>query len=330
MVLEMRLKPWVKILFFFLFIGTFFYFVPEIYDYFKDFKIVKDVKEKIESIDILNKGKEEKEKKYQACLNAPYNNEIDVSELDKYINNNYRMSVKYVDLKTGFTYAYKADNALYAASTIKLLDALYIYTKASNNELSLDETIVYSENYREGASKGMSKHQYGEEISLRTLVKYAIIYSDNTAHRMLLNYIGFNTLKSYGNSLGAKYTLIGGDNFGEISADDAIIYLKNIYDFIKNNQELGNELKSYMLEAEENALKYPGLNVDVAHKYGEYNEYFHDIGIVYDENPYLIAILTTHGNNDYFKIVNDISKRINDLHQEFKNYRIETCKNLKN
>ena len=102
----MRLKPWVKILFFFLIIGTFFYFVPEIYDYFKDFKIVKDVKEKIESIDILNKGKEEKEKKYQACLNAPYNNEIDVSELDTYINNNYRMSVKYVDLKTGFTYAY--------------------------------------------------------------------------------------------------------------------------------------------------------------------------------------------------------------------------------
>ncbi len=332
----MKLKPWVKILLFFLLIGAFFYCAPEAYDYFKDFKIVKDVKKKIEVFNILGKSKKEKEKEYEACVNKTYDEselteelKASMDELTDYINNNYRMSVKYVDKVTGFTYAYKSDTALYAASTIKLLDGLYIFTAAADGTLNLDDTIVYEAKYHEGASKGMQNHDYGEEIPLRTLVKYAIVYSDNTAHRLLLNYIGFNELKNYGKSLGALHTLDGGDNFGEISADDAIIYLQNTYDFIANNGELGKELQGYMLEAEENALKYPGLDVDVGHKYGEYNEYFHDIGIVYDEKPYLVAILTTHGNGNFMQVVNDISQKINDLHQQFKAYRVNECENLK-
>ncbi len=332
----MRLRPWVKVTLFFIIMILLIKYIPGVYDYLKDLTIVKDVTNKVIEITSDN-HKEELEKEYQACLSEPFNeNELTeelnntINSLDKYILNNYRMSVKYEDLKTGFTYYYKPDESFYAASTIKLLDGLYLYQKASLNEINLDETITYNASNQMGASKGMKNHRVGEEIPIRTLVKYAIIYSDNTAHDMLIKYIGFNNLKNFGNSLGATTTLVGGDNFGNISATDAIIYLKNTYQFIEENDALGLELKSYLLEAEENALKYDGLNLPVAHKYGEYESYFHDIGIVYDENPYVIAILTTHGNDNYFSVVNDISKKIKDLHDQFKQYRQAKCQSIKN
>ncbi len=310
------MKPWVKISAFFLVVTLIFASSVKAYQHFQN----KEVKTN---------------KEYQACLNVAYEDveipeEITnkIEELNTYLHN-YRVSVKYQDLKTGFTYSYKADTAYYAASTIKVLDALYLYTKASSNEINLDDTITYTKDYREGESLELDKHEFGEEISLRDLIKYALVYSDNTAHRMLIKYIGFNELKNFGNSLGAVNTLIGGDNFGEISADDAIIYLKNIYDFIENNKELGQELQDNMTSALENMLKYEGLKEKVGHKYGEYEEYFHDIGIVYDKNPYLVAILTTHGHDDYSSIVGEISKKINELHQSFKNYRQEKCEELK-
>ena len=329
----MKLRPWVKIVLLIIAVGLVVKFVPKIYNYFKDTKIVSEIKEKLPS----SKKKEEERKKeevYQACLIKAYdeselNEELrnEISNLDNYILNNYRMSVRYEDEKTGFSYAYKPEQVFYAASTIKLLDALYIYNKAAEGSLDLNETVTIKQKYP--VSKGMDNHQVGEEIDLRTLVKYAIIYSDNTAHQMLVSYIGFSNLKAYGNSLGATNTLIGGDNFGNISADDALIYLKKTNEFIENNQELGKELKGYMLEAEENALKYEGLNVPVGHKYGEYDVYFNDIGIVYDEHPYLIAILTTHGKGNYIEVVSDISHKINDLHQHFKQLRESECQKIK-
>ena len=333
----MKLKPWVKVLLFLIFLGLVFTYIPEVYDYLKQNiipkKITKNVDKVLDKINILKKD----DKEYKACLAKPFTEEEltenlqnKKSELDSYIYNNYRASVRYEDLNTGFSYSYKPDEVYYAASTIKLLDGLYIYTKAQAGELSLDETVTYKSSDNLGASKGMKNHAIGEEISLRTLVKYAIIYSDNSAHQMLVKYIGFSNLKAFGNSLGAKNTLVGGDNFGNIDVNDAIIYLKNTYDFIRKYPDLGNELKSFMLEAEENALKYDGLNAEVAHKYGEYDSYFHDIGIVYDENPYVVAVLTTHGKGNFISVVSDISKHINDLHQEFINERKANCEQYKN
>ncbi len=333
----MKLKPWVKVLLFFIFLGLLFTYIPKAYDYLKDNVLPKKISKKVdnvlEKINVLKKD----DKEYKACLAKPYTEEEltenlqnKINELDSYIYNNYRASVKYEDLNTGFSYTYKPDEVYYAASTIKLLDGLYIYTKAQAGEISLDETVTYASSYYLGSSKGMKNHSIGEDISLRTLVKYAIIYSDNTAHQMLVKYIGFSNLKAFGNSLGATNTLVGGDNFGSIDVNDALIYLKNTYDFINKNPDLGQELKGFMLEAEENALTYEGLNAQVAHKYGEYDSYFHDIGIVYDENPYAVAILTTHGKGDFMSVVSNISKKVNELHQEFKKEREASCEQYKN
>lgn len=270
---------------------------------------------------------------YQNCLARQFD-ERDITEdyieaqnkLATYLSSNYKTSVSYENLNYGFKYNYNEAKVYYAASTIKALDALYIYTKASIGEINLDDTMVYSSKYKWSSSKEMSKYKYGSSVTIRDLVKYAVVVSDNSAHQMLVDYIGKNNLKQFGLDLGAKNVFNGSDNFGNIDTNDAIIYFRAINDFIVNNPELGNELKSFFLEAEQNDIAIPEYGILAGHKYGQYSSYYHDIGIVYDDSPYLVAILTMEGNKDFEAIVKDINKHVYELHKVFLNNRENVCK----
>ena len=231
------------------------------------------------------------------------------------------MSIKFVDIKTNFTYSYNEKKVYYAASTIKMLDALYIYRNALEGNLDLDSTKKYTKNFKVAYSAGLEKYKIGSMVSLRNLVKYAVTVSDNGAHQMLVNYIGFNNLKNYGNSLGAKNTLIGGDNFGQIDVNDSIIYLTELYNFIEENSNLSEELKSYFVESDENFLKDEENNIEAATKYGEYGNIFHNNGIVYAENPYLLSVLTNLGKKKGSSIIKIINQKIQRLQNEvFENH----------
>jgi len=286
---------------------------------------------------IINTNKKEtyseemKEKIYNDCMNSSFNNEDDSKEIQKYITelnsylvSNYNTSIMYYDLSNGFTYKYNEGKVYYAASVIKLLDGLYVYNKAFNNEINLDDKMKYTEEYIYDASKFMSTKQLGEEISIRELVKNAIMVSDNSAHMMLLSYVGKNNLRNYGLSLGATNTLLNDDNFGYIDVKDAFAYLKELYEFINNSGELGLELKQFLVDSEQNDLKID--NIDVATKYGEYDYTYHNIGIVYDEHPYILIVLTEEGRREYEEIVNEISNTINDLHHLYYTNRESVCR----
>lgn len=298
-------------------------------------KVTKFIdKEKIER---EKKEKEEQilKEKYDLCMQESLNtndtsDEINsyIEELNNYLKANYSTSVRYIDLNLGFEYEYNKDVKYYAASTIKSVVALYVYEKADEGLINLDETIVYSSKYKWGASSFMQTHKYGDKITIRDLVKYSIIVSDNSAYQMLVDYVGKSTLREFGSSLGASLTMSGTDNFGYINVDDGIIYMKAIYDFINNSVQLGEEFKSYFLEADQNDLAMTDLGISAAHKYGQYNEFYHDIGIVYDEHPYVIAILTREGNKNFEEIVRDINKRVYKLHLLYYQNRDNVCTNL--
>ncbi len=280
----------------------------------------------------LNKEKEllEKKQKYEECLNEKYS-DVDNSdvisnyiiELNQYLNN-YKVSVLYEDLDRGFTFGYNVDQVYYAASTIKALDALYIYTKAYNGEISLDDTLVYSKKYKNYSSVFTGTLKIGTSVSIRELVKNAIMYSDNGAHQMLIDYIGYNNLKQFGKDLGATSVLSGTDNFGYINVYDGIIYMKALNNFFGNGSDLAVELKDYFVNSDENALTMDGILA--ATKYGEYSPNFHNIGIVYGNHTYVISILTAEKSGDFMKKVSDINKKVYDLNELYYSNREQTCK----
>ena len=273
-------------------------------------------------------------KEYEECLDRDID-ENDVStEITDYTNNlsehlkKYHVSVVYEDVNIGFKYVYNEDKDYYAASTIKLLGAMYIYEKAYNNEIDLNYTLKYSSKDRRGSSSGMENHDYGEMISLRQLVKYSVVLSDNTAHNMIVKYIGVSKLREYGLSLGAKLTHTSNDLFGYIDGIDANIYLNKVYSVINSIGELGDELKGYLLSAEQNSLNLEEKGIVAGHKYGEYKSLYHDIGIVYAENPYLIAVLTEEGRDDYDAIIREINSKVYELHKMYYDNRVNYCNSL--
>ncbi len=283
-------------------------------------KLIYEEKEKILKEETVDKFK------YETCINQLVDNEeikTKKEELKKYIINNHpNTSIKYYDIKTKMDFVYNEKEIYYGASLIKTLTALYIYDFALTDPTILDKTMTYTSNYKKSHSLEMQKRKIGEEITIRDLIKYSINVSDNTAHFMLVDYIGFNTLKEYGNKIGNKHTLVGFDKYGNIDLSDAFNYMYLIYDYIDKNQ-LGKELKEFFDSEYYNFLKID--NTKVLHKYGYYNTVFHDIGIVLDENPYIIVVLTRYGFLNKESIVKDISSKIRTFHNYYNEKIKEIC-----
>ena len=205
--------------------------------------------------------------------------------ISKYIKeNNYNVSIGYYNLVTKKQYLYNENEIYYGASLIKTLDAIYLYDKGLVNE------------------------------TIKPYIKKAISISDNDAHYYLVNYIGKENLKKYGISLGAPNTLSNdtyyheNTYYGNTTVKDQLVYLKKLYTITKNNEEL----KSFFINDYGNYIKVN--NLTVMHKYGYLDQYYHDEGIIFDTNPYIIIILTNHGNDNKKEIINNLSNLLYKYH----------------
>lgn len=209
-----------------------------------------------------------------------------IDSLEAYIKEkNYNVSLGYVNLNTGYTYLYNEKVVYYGASLVKTVGALYVYEK-----LDFDEAT-------------------------RQKVEKAISVSDNTAHRQIVDLIGIEKLRAYGRGLGASnfLTRSNSDYFGNTTVKDQIAIWKYLYKFINTNSK-GSELKKYFINTYCNYLLFDGIPTTM-HKYGYYGSYFHDVGIVYSDNPYLVVILTKHGNGNFKSVVQDLSKKLYEFNK---------------
>ena len=274
---------------------------------------------KIKMINPLSDIRKEK-KRYNECLKLELNEEnFDEAtknkkeEIISYAKNN-GLRYAYEDLNYNYIITYNENDPVYGASLIKLVTAIYLI----DNDVDLNQTKKYTPNFVAGSSDGMKKHKIGENVSLETLMKYSITYSDNSAHHMLISFIGKDKLKEYAKGLGATSIFTGaGDDYGNQTTHDTLIYLKRAYELI-NGKENGKLLKEYMLNNKKNNLNISD-DFQIAHKYGSYNTYFHDIGISFNKHPYTISVLTTKGDPNGGKYINNLSrltKEFNDLYYD--------------
>ena len=217
--------------------------------------------------------------------------DFNVSNANEYIKSfenylsekNYNVSIGYYRFDNGYSYTYKPNTIYYGASLVKTVDALYAYEK-----MDLDDNI-------------------------RQLVKSAISVSDNDAHKKLVNMIGRSNLKKYADSnIGTKNFLdvntAFAEYYGNTTVYDQMAIWKYLYNFIGKNEN-GMELRSYFINGYGNYLLFNG-SPGIMHKYGKTNEYYHDVGIVFANKPYLVVVLTKECCDNITNIIEDISKKI--------------------
>ena len=203
------------------------------------------------------------------------------AKIVKYINDKgYNVSIGYYNLVNGNSFYYKENKIYYGASLIKSLLSIYMY----------ENNLVNDSN----------RYDMEKMISV----------SNNDSYFNLLYSVGMDNLINYGYSLGTKYTLSGPDDFGMTNVIDQMVIFKKLYSMVKDNKY--NEMKSYFINDYFNSLK---INDNVVmHKYGYWDSIYHDCGIIFDKEPYILIVLTTHGLDNYQSIVNDISNLIYNYH----------------
>ncbi len=272
-------------------------------------------------------AKLEANNEYASCLITPYKSEeVDAlfNELLNTLNTN-ELSIYFEDLNNDYTLTINPDTTYYNASIIKLFDASYII----DNNVDLNDTITFTEDYRSMAKEGLLNYELNAEVPIKDIMYYAISVSDNGAHRMLTDYIGVDNLRNYAkNTLGITLTITDSDRFGNMSVTSTNTLLKHVYELLQNDNDYTALLKDAM-----NNDYYNGLNFDektFLHKYGYYNQYYHDIGIFNSLNPYVISIFTLFGNPDTGALekVNNISKEIYNIYQTNLDKKEEYCYNL--
>lgn len=203
------------------------------------------------------------------------------NEIVKYINDKgYNVSIGYYNLVNGNSFYYKENKIYYGASLIKSLLSIYMY----------ENNLVNDSN----------RYDMEKMISV----------SNNDSYFNLLYSVGMDSLRNYGYSLGTKYTLSGPDDFGMTNVMDQMVIFKKLYSMVKDDNY--NEMKSYFINDYFNSLK---INDNVVmHKYGYWDSIYHDCGIIFDKEPYILIVLTTHGFDNYQSIVNDISNLMYNYH----------------
>jgi len=242
-------------------------------------------------------------------------------QLENYISTRPgRVSVYIKDLATGETLDIKSDQVYVAASTIKLPLILYVYELAARGELDLEAKLTYTPEYFTQGTGILQGKPFGGQYTIRELSKLAIEYSDNVAWKMLLGFIGQEKLTAYEKSLGAKAT--GGDNGLYVTCpEDMGLYLERLLALSKEMPEYGNAVLHYMA----NSVFSEGIPQDlpdevvVAHKMGALNDKFHDVGIVFGNRPYIIAIFTDEAWEEVsLQTLADVSRMVFDFQETTK------------
>ena len=187
-------------------------------------------------------------------------------------------------------YFYNEETYFTAASTIKMPITMLYYDKINNGELNLEDTITYTSNCYE-AGAGMTAYTYsvGSKVPINFLLEQCIVNSDNTAINILIKNLGYKNCKEQI----AKYSSIELiENFYSSNIINAR-YAYDVVNYLYENIDNYSQLVEYLKKSSNGEyLKKYIDEYEVAHKYGSYNGYVHDYGIVFGETDYLIGIFT--------------------------------------
>lgn len=271
-----------------------------------------------------------------SCINQKLDlNELDaetkqiIDELNELYNSSLNnFSFLYKDIYTGFTLSYNEEGSIFTASTIKAPAMIYLYELASKNELDLNEELTYTENFYSEGSGILKDKEPNTKYKVGQLIEYSIHDSDNIAYRMLMNRYGRKNMYNFWTSKGTtniyKYDTI----WGMTSAKDASIYMQELYDFYLTNDTYGTELINLFKNATWKQITNKDGLYNTASKGGWSGTAFHDAAIVFEENPYILVILSNLGESDYNYLFKNTSQLIGKLHEKYWQTKINKCNKI--
>ena len=205
--------------------------------------------------------------------------------------NKGNFSFSYYNTVTGEAYAYNDKAFMVAASTFKLPLNMYYYELERDGEIEPDAYIP----------------EAGD--TLDDIHELSLVLSNNEVSIGILYHLGdFATYKTI---LREKYFTMPEEEI------DYIYYADNYYcthmmmdalKYLYDHSEDFEEMLGYMKQAQPGEYFRAGVTeYEVAHKYGWYDGAVNDVGIIYTDEPFLLAVYT-YGT--YEGVVADVAKLV--------------------
>jgi beta-lactamase class A len=218
-------------------------------------------------------------------------------------------------------FAVNPDESFYTASLMKVAVLITILKMSENNPGYLDKIYPYK-----SVDPGILPQTYGEktiepghDYTMRDLLYYMIVYSDNYASDILNSEMDLDVYKKLFTDIGIEgYNPY--DQFRKLKAED----VGKLFRLLYNASYLSKENSEYALSLLAQSSFKDGLvkelpdNVVVAHKFaeagGSEENQLHDAGIVYaGKTPYLLVVMTRGKKlTDLSESIGDISKKVYD------------------
>ena len=217
---------------------------------------------------------------------------------------------------------------VYFPGSLMKIPILITYLKEAEKDPSLlDKQLVFSQQYGNLPVQNIKVKtiEIGNAYSVRELLEYMIVYSDNNATALLNSNIDFNKIVKVFAHLQLPLPDLKSAEYG-LTLKDYSRFFRVLF----NATYLSWEMSEYALELltrcnyKAGMVKYIDPSVKVAHKFGERNsdgtQQMHEVGIVYlDDKPYLIGIFTKGSDIQKLEeVVASISKIVYDGMKEGK------------
>lgn len=226
----------------------------------------------------------------------------------------------YYNPHTGGSLEYNADEKFSSGSIIKAIYARSIL------DSSIDLTAEYemTEEMLNSQYELVNGQPVGTVFTAEELIRAALVKSDNTAYKMLYNYIGYSKFNEYAVGLGLPQRMTDENYWFRLTARESAIYFKEIYAFSKQHVN-GEFMLECMANAEYREMFSAALTDKTVHeKYGYLpQEDFYTLGdcaIVSGDTDYiLVAYVRNTGENldvKFFQEVAEITDKIHTIIME--------------
>lgn len=222
----------------------------------------------------------------------------------------------YVNLGSGASVEYNADVSFSAASIIK---APYVRA-VLGSETDLTQSYEMTEDMLNSSSELINNQPVGTMFTIEELAKAAIEKSDNTAYKMLYNYIGYDCFNQLAEGLDRDERMTDDNYWFKLTARETAVYFKDIYFFNEEHQN-GALMKEFLTNSEHNDLFSDELEeYTVCEKYGFLpQDDFYTLGaaaVVYTDSPYAIVLyIRSTSSNIKTQLFHDCARYADNLNK---------------
>ena len=222
----------------------------------------------------------------------------------------------YYNPHTGGSLEYNADEKFSSGSIIKAIYARSILDSSTDltAEYEMTEELLNTQ------YELVNGQPVGTFFTAEELIRAALVKSDNTAYKMLYNYIGYSKFNEYAAGLGLPQRMTDENYWFRLTARESAAYFKEIYAFSKQHVN-GEFMLECMANAEYRDMFSAVLTDKTVHeKYGYLpQEDFYTLGdcaIVSGGTDYILAAYVRNtGENLDVKFFQDAAEITDKIHE---------------